>query len=113
MPHIDPPVFMDWTHFKLNEHLFTRYECEIACAVQLFIRAANNNQLPTDKDLARVLGHLRGRDGFTGVADRETLPPTTNMVLSLQYHEREDHRIIYLSVCVFIPGIDELVGILS
>ena len=81
---------MEPQRITLNGHVFTRYECEIACAIQLYIRLANN-KTPSDETLGCIIRDLRGRIN-------DPIPPTQNMVLLLQYHEREDHRAIYLSV---------------
>lgn len=81
---------MEPQQISLNDHVFTRFECEIACAIQLYIRLANN-KIPSDETLACIIRDLRGHIN-------KPIAPTENMVLLLQYHEREDHRAIYLSV---------------
>lgn len=81
---------MEPQQITLNDHVFTRYECEIACAIQLYIRL-NNNIIPSDETLGCIIRDLRGHVN-------NPIPPTQNMVLLIQYHEREDHRAIYLSV---------------
>ncbi len=74
----------------LNNHTFSRYECQLACAIQLYIRNANN-QVPSDDTIAHIIQYLRGQTGgYT--------PPCTNLVILIQHHFREDHRALYLSV---------------
>lgn len=72
----------------LNNHTFSRYECQIACAIQLYIRNANN-QVPSDDTIAQIIQYLRG-GGHP--------PPCLNLVILIQHHSREDHRALYLSV---------------
>ena len=74
----------------LNNHTFSRYECQIACAIQLYIRNANN-QIPSDDTIAQIIRYLRGQT--SGPA-----PPCANLVILIQHHSREDHRALYLSV---------------
>ena len=74
----------------LNNHTFSRYECQIACAIQLYIRNANN-QVPSDDTIAQIIQYLRGQTGGY-------LPPCSNLIILIQHHFREDHRALYLSV---------------
>ena len=80
----------------LNNHTFSRYECQIACAIQLYIRNANN-QIPNDDTIAHIIQYLRGHTGGSP-------PPCANLVILIQHHSREDHRALYLSVYVQKPG---------
>ena len=74
----------------LNNHTFSRYECQIACAIQLYIRNANN-QVPSDETIAEIIYYLRGQtSGWP--------PPCANLIILIQHHSREDHRALYLSV---------------
>ncbi len=76
----------------INNHAFSRYECEIACAIQLFIRNANN-KVPTDETLGFIIKALRGE------INGESLP-CQSMVSMIERYDTESVRSIYLSVCL-------------
>ena len=78
------------TQATINDHTFSRYECQIACAIQLYIRNANGG-VPSDDTLGYIINHLRGQVGGKPL-------PCQHFVIGVQYHEREDHRALYLSV---------------
>ncbi|KAL2047597.1 hypothetical protein N7G274_000639 [Stereocaulon virgatum] len=50
------------TQATINDHTFSRYECQIACAIQLYIRNANG-EVPSDDTLGYIINHLRGQVG--------------------------------------------------
>lgn len=77
---------------SINDHLFSRYECEIACAIKLYIRNANNN-IPSDETLGFIIKSLRGE------VNGEPLP-CQDMAFVIEHYETEAVRSIYLSVCV-------------
>lgn len=74
----------------LNNHTFSRYECQIACAIQLYIRNGNN-QIPNDETIAQIIQYLRQQTWGSPA-------PCANLVILIQHHSREDHRALYLSV---------------
>lgn len=80
------------TQATINSHTFSRYECQIACAVQLYVRNANG-QVPNDETLSYIIKYMRGQVGGTPL-------PCQHFVIEVQYHGREDHRAIYLSVYI-------------
>lgn len=74
----------------INHHTFSRYECEIACALQLYIRNANG-QKPSDDTLGLVIKSLRGE------VNGEPLP-CGGMVWGIEHFASEGVRAVYLSV---------------
>lgn len=82
---------MDPSRIVINNHVFSRYECEVACAIQLYIRNANN-QKPSDETLGFIIKSLRGE--VNGVP-----LPCANMVYNIEHDVSEPVRAIYLSVC--------------
>ena len=82
---------MEHTRVLINNHAFSRYECEIACAIQLYIRNANN-RVPTDETLGFIIKALRGH------VNGEPLP-CQGMVSVIERYNTETVRSIYLSVC--------------
>lgn len=84
------PAVMEPMHVTINHHIFSRYECEIACALQLYIKNANN-QKPSDDTLGFIIKSLRGE------INGEPLP-CQKMVRIIQHYGVEAVRAIYLSV---------------
>ena len=79
----------------INNSAFSKYECEIACAIQLYIRNANN-RVPTDETLGFIIKALRG--------DVNGVPlPCQNMVYIIEHYDTEAVRAIYLSVRKSVP----------
>ena len=83
-------ISMASTKVRINNHLFSMYECQIACAIQLYIRNANN-KVPTDETLGFILKALRGE------VNGEPLP-CQRMVSVIEHYDTEAVRAIYLSV---------------
>lgn len=82
---------MDPMRICINNFVFSKYECQIACAIQLYIRNANNN-VPSDETLGFIIKALRG--------DINGVPlPCQNMVYVIEHYDTEAVRAIYLSVC--------------
>jgi len=81
---------MEPMQVMINDHIFSRYECEIACAIQLYTRNANN-QIPSDDTISFIIKSLRGE------VNGETLP-CQHMVFVIEHYEIEAVRAIYLSV---------------
>ena len=79
---------------RINNHVFSKYECEVACAIQLYIRNANN-RVPTDETLGYVIKSLRGDINGDPL-------PCQDMVYVIEHFENEAVRSIYLSVCIDI-----------
>ena len=82
---------MNPMRIPINNRIFSKYECEIACAIKLYIRNANN-QIPTDETLGFIIKALRGE------VNGEPLP-CQNMVYVIEHYDTEAVRAIYLSVC--------------
>lgn len=83
-------TIMEPMQVTINHHIFSRYECTIACALQLYIKNANN-QRPSDDTLGFIVKSLRGE------INGEPLP-CQSMVYIIQHYEVEAVRAIYLSV---------------
>ncbi|KAL6718454.1 hypothetical protein ACLMJK_004545 [Lecanora helva] len=74
----------------INNRIFSKYECEIACAIKLYIRNANN-KVPTDETLGYIIKALRGEINGQPL-------PCQNMVYAIEHYDTEAVRSIYLSV---------------
>ena len=74
-----------------NGATFSKYECEISCAIKLWIKNANN-AVPSDDTLGYIINSLRGFNG--------TAMPCQNIVHQIQRHSQEGVRSIYMSVYV-------------
>lgn len=77
---------------SINGAIFSRYECQICCAVKLWIKNADNT-VPSDDTLSYIVRRLRG---FCV----ESHPPCQNIVPQIQRHSEEGVRSIYMSVYV-------------
>lgn len=77
---------------NFNGATFSRYECQIACAIKLWIRNANN-AVPSDDTLGYIVNSLRGKVNGTAL-------PCQNIMAQIQRHSQESVRSIHLSVCV-------------
>ncbi|KAL9076162.1 MAG: hypothetical protein Q9161_001209 [Pseudevernia consocians] len=76
----------------INGATFSRYECQVCCAIKLWIKNANR-AVPSDETLGYIVNSLRGRvDG--------TAMPCQNIVPQIQRHSQEGVRSIYMSVYV-------------
>ena len=51
---------MEPTHIYLNGWSFSRYECQIAMAIKLYIRNSNN-VTPSDETIGVIINSLRGQ----------------------------------------------------
>ena len=76
----------------INGATFSRYECEVSCAIKLWIRNANN-AVPSDDTLGYIVNSLRGRVNGTAL-------PCQNLMAQIQRHPQEGVRSIYMSVYV-------------
>ena len=76
----------------INNATFSRYECEVSCAIRLWIRNANNAS-PSDETLGYIVNSLRGRVNGTAL-------PCQNLTQQIQRHSQERVRSIYMSVYV-------------
>lgn len=76
----------------INGAVFSRYECEVSCAIKLWIKNANN-AVPSDETLGYIINSLRGRVNGTAL-------PCQNLVPQIQRHSQEGVRSIYMSVYV-------------
>lgn len=76
----------------INGANFSRYECQIACAIKLFVKNANN-AVPTDETIGFIINSLRG------IVNGVPLPCNT-IVSQLQSHPLEGVRSCYMSVYV-------------
>ena len=85
---------MESMRVRINNHVFSKYECEIACAIRLYIRNANN-RIPTDETLGYVIKALRGDINGDPL-------PCQDMVYVIEHFDNEAVRSIYLSVCTFL-----------
>lgn len=81
---------MEPTCVSLNGWNFSRYECQVAMAIKLYIRNSNN-ATPTDETVGVIINSLRGQ--VNGVP-----APIYNVVSTLQSHRLESHRTLYLQV---------------
>lgn len=88
------PAVMERMQVTINHHTFSRYECKIACALQLYIKNGNN-QKPSDDTLGLIVKSLRGE------INGEPLP-CQSMVYIIQHYEEEAVRALYLSVRIHI-----------
>ena len=76
----------------INGATFSRYECQVACAIKLFIKNANN-AVPSDETVGYIVNSLRGK--VNGVAF-----PCKDIMQQIQRHSQEGVRSIYMSVYV-------------
>lgn len=76
----------------INSATFSKYELEVSCAIQLFIKNANS-AAPSDETLGYIINSLRGKVNGTAM-------PCQNLVLQVHRHSQEPVRSIYLSVYV-------------
>ena len=76
---------------NFNGVIFSRYECEISCAIKLFIKNANS-AVPSDDTLGYIVNSLRGFNG--------TAMPCQDILPQIQRHSQEGVRSIYMSVYV-------------
>lgn len=51
---------MEPTNVSLNGWTFSRYECQIAMAIKLYIRNSNN-ETPSDETIGVIINSLRGQ----------------------------------------------------
>lgn len=79
-------------HVTINGTTFSRYECQISCAIKLWIKNANN-AVPSDDTLGYIVNSLRGRVNGTAL-------PCQNIMAQIQRHSQEGVRSIYMSVYV-------------
>lgn len=82
----------DFQHLTINGATFSRYECQISCAIKLWIKNANN-AAPSDETLGYIVNSLRGKVSGTGL-------PCQNIMPQIQRHSQEGVRSIYMSVYV-------------
>ena len=54
------PLTMEPTHIFLNGWSFSRYECQVAMAIKLYIRNSNN-VTPSDETIGVIINSLRGQ----------------------------------------------------
>ncbi|CAD6574789.1 MAG: hypothetical protein ASARMPRED_006914 [Alectoria sarmentosa] len=76
----------------INGATFSRYECQLACAINLWIKNANK-AVPSDETLGYIINSIRGKVNGTGL-------PCQNIIPQIQRHSQEGVRSIYLSVYV-------------
>ena len=76
----------------INGAIFSRYECQVSCAIKLWIKDSNN-ATPSDDNLGYIVKFLRGTDD-------ETVLPCQNIVAQIRRHSEEGVRSIYESVYV-------------
>lgn len=81
---------MEPAYVALNGWNFSRYECQVAMAIKLYIRNSNN-ATPSDETVGVIINSLRGQ--VNGVP-----APIYNVVSTLQSHRLESHRTLYLQV---------------
>ncbi len=104
-----PP--MEPAYVSINGWNFSRYECQVAMAIKLYIRNPNN-AIPNDETVGVIINSLRGQvngvslpqDACTNYATNSTrfpLPSTT----SFRRCSRIDSRVIGLCTCKsIVPG---------
>ena len=78
--------------FIINGATFSKYECEICCAIKLWIRDANN-AAPSDKILGYIIKSMRGKVNGSPL-------PCQNILQQIQRHSQAQVRSIYMSVYV-------------
>ncbi|KAF6233861.1 hypothetical protein HO173_008073 [Letharia columbiana] len=76
----------------INGATFSRYECQVACAIKLWIKNANS-AVPSDETLGYIVNSLRGKVNGTAM-------PCQNIMPQIQRHSQEGVRSIYMSVYV-------------
>lgn len=74
----------------INGATFSEYECQISCAIHLWIKDANDEP-PSDDTLGHIVQNLRRK------LDKTALP-CQNMVHQIQRHSEEGVRSIYTNV---------------
>ena len=82
-------------HLTINGATFSRYECQVSCAIKLWIKNANN-AVPNDETLGYIVNSLRGKVNGTAL-------PCQNIMHQIQRHSQEGVRSIYMSVYVNKP----------
>ncbi|KAL9076163.1 MAG: hypothetical protein Q9161_001210 [Pseudevernia consocians] len=83
---------MEPAYVCLNGWNFSRYECQVAMAIKLYIRNSNN-ATPSDETVGVIINSLRGQ-----VNGYQVPAPIYNVVSTLQSHRLESHRALYLQV---------------
>lgn len=58
--NIDRAPSMEPTYVSLNGWNFSRYECQVAMAIKLYIRNSNN-AVPSDETVGVIINSLRGQ----------------------------------------------------
>ena len=76
----------------INGAAFSKYECEICCAIKLYIRDVNN-AVPSDDTLGYIINSMRGEVNGSPL-------PCQNIIPQIQRHSQEQVRSIYMSVYV-------------
>ena len=74
----------------LNGATFSRYECQVCCAIKLWIKTANK-AAPSDDSLGYIVNSLRGKVNGTAM-------PCKNILDQIKRHSEEGVRSIHLSV---------------
>ena len=82
---------MEASHITINGQVFSRHECEIACAIKLYVKNASN-QTPSDETMGYVLRCMRGEVNGIPLQCHQ-------MVHAIEHYNTEAVRSIYLSVC--------------
>ncbi len=80
------------TQVRINDATFSRYECQISCAIKLWVKPVNDVP-PSDDTLGSIVRCLRGK------FDERTLP-CRDIVHQIQYHSEESVRAIYMKVYI-------------
>ena len=63
---------MEPANVSLNGRTFSRYECQIAMAIKLYIRNSNN-ETPSDETVGVIINSLRGQVNGVSSSPRDAL----------------------------------------